>query len=666
MSQGAEGNRVTGERVLVVGGAPQTRHSLAESILQPAGYDVLAAADVAEGMILARELLPDVILACHSADHPTGVELLEALHAAPVDAPVILVAAEGSEALAVRALRLGAHDYLAAPYESGDLLDTLARTLRRYWMKRIRANVPAQLLHANHQLEQRLRELNTLVQIGKRITSRLDLQPVLTRVVEAAVELSQAEEGTLMLVDQATGELYSVAATGALGQVDASLRLPVADSLAGQVVKTGQPLVITGEDLRKIKTRYYFRDVAYAPLAFQETVIGVLGVSNREKSAAFNPHTLQLLSVLADFAAIAIENARLYDATAQERNTLNTILRDTEAAIVVVDTRDAILFANPIACQSFGIDPQMAQGRPLTETITHPQVLDLFAKDARGERSRSSEIALDDGDRVLSARLTAIDDVGRVLITQDITHLKQLDRAKTDFVTAVSHDLRSPLTAILGYVELLNRAGPLNEGQQKFVERIVFSVQSITALINDLLELGRIEAGFDRDYEPVAMNLVVRYAVEGMRHQWESKHHDLQVTAPDALPPVSGYPLRLRQMVNNLLENAIKYTPDGGQIRLALGTQSQFVLLTVSDTGIGIPPQDQPYVFDKFYRADEAIDRFAGTGLGLAIVKGIVDQHKGRIWMDSQPGQGTTFTVMLPTEGVEKREEKRPESRESC
>jgi two-component system NtrC family sensor kinase len=666
MNQRAEAHRVTGERVLVVGGAPQTRQSLAESILQPAGYDVLAAADVAEGMILARELLPDVILACHSPDHPTGVELLEALQAAPVDAPVILVAVEGSEALAVRALRLGAHDYLAGPYESGDLLDTLARALRRYWVKRIRANVPAQLLHANHQLEQRLRELNTLVAIGKRITSRLDLQTVLTRVVEAAVALAQAEEGTLMLVDQATGDLYSYAATGTIRRVDGSFRLPVADSLAGQVVKTGQPLVITGEDLRKIKTHYYFRDVAYVPLAFQETVIGVLGVSNREKSAAFNPHTLQLLSVLADFAAIAIENARLYDATAQERNTLNAILRDTEAAIVVVDTRDAILFANPIACQSFDIDPKTAQGRPLTDTITHPQVLDLFAKDARGERNRSSEIALDDGDRVLSARLTAIDDVGRVLITQDITHLKELDRAKTDFVTAVSHDLRSPLTAILGYVELLNRAGPLNEGQQQFVERIVFSVQSITALINDLLELGRIEAGFDQNYEPVAMNLVVRYAVEGMRHQWESKHHELQVTVPDALPPVAGNALRLRQMINNLLENAIKYTPDGGQIRLKLGTQSQFVLLTVSDTGIGIPPQDQPYVFDKFYRTDEAIDHFAGTGLGLAIVKGIVDQHKGRIWMDSQPGQGTTFTVMLPADAAKKREAKRPDSRESC
>jgi len=638
--------------VLVVGGTPQAR-SQAGSILEPAGYDMLAAADAAEGAILARDLLPDVILALHSADHPAGLELLEALYADPVDVPVILIVAESSEELAVQALRLGAHDYLVQPVEAGALLDAVAGTIRRYWMGRIRANASAQLLHANRQLEQRLHELNTLVQIGKRITSGLDLPTVLTRVVEAAVELAQAEEGTLLLVDEITGGLYSYAATGAIKQIDVSFRLPVSDSLAGQVVQTGQPLVITGEDLQKIKTHYYFRDVAYVPLAFQGQVIGVLGVSNREKSAEFSPNTLQLLSVLADFAAIAIENARLYDAVARERNTLNAILRDTEDAIIVVDTHDAILLANPVACQIFGIDPATAQGRPLTEAIAHPQVRDLFAREMRGGRSRGSEITLDDGDRVLSAWLTAIDDVGRVLITQDITHLKKLDRAKTDLVTTVSHDLRSPLTAILGYVELLNRTGPLNEAQRQFVERIVFSVQSITALINDLLELGKIEAGFDRDAEPVAMDLIVRYAIEGLRHQWEGKHHDLRVIMPDALPPVPGNPLRLRQLVNNLLENAIKYTPDGGRIRLSLGTSSQFVLLTVSDSGIGIPPHDQPYVFDKFYRADDAIEQFSGTGLGLAIVKGIVDQHKGRIWLDSQPGQGSTFTVMLPAQASE-------------
>jgi two-component system phosphate regulon sensor histidine kinase PhoR len=275
--------------------------------------------------------------------------------------------------------------------------------------------------------------------------------------------------------------------------------------------------------------------------------------------------------------------------------------------------------------------------------------LELFEKETRTGRSRGSEIVLEDEGRTLNAQLTPVDQVGRVVVMQDITHLKELDRIKSDFVTSVSHDLRSPLTAILGYVELLNRSGPLNDQQQQFIERIIFSVQSITALISDLLELGKIEAGFDQDYEPTYLNLIVRYAVEGLRHQWEAKEHVLSVSIPDSVPPVLGNPLRLRQLVNNLLENAIKYTPEGGDIKVQLEVSEDLLLLRVSDSGIGIPAGDQPYIFDKFYRTDEAIDHYAGTGLGLSIVKSVVEQHDGRIWLDSQENKGSTFTVMLPT-----------------
>ena len=120
------------------------------------------------------------------------------------------------------------------------------------------------------------------------------------------------------------------------------------------------------------------------------------------------------------------------------------------------------------------------------------------------------------------------------------------------------------------------------------------------------------------------------------------------ILLPDTLPPILGNPLRLRQLANNLLENAIKYTPEGGEIGVSLEEDSGFLVLRVADTGIGVPKEDQPYIFDKFYRTDEAIDHYSGTGLGLSIVKGIVDQHGGRIWVDSREGKGSAFTVMLP------------------
>ena len=256
-------------------------------------------------------------------------------------------------------------------------------------------------------------------------------------------------------------------------------------------------------------------------------------------------------------------------------------------------------------------------------------------------------MVLDDG-RVFNAHLTPIAGVGRAVVLQDITHLKKLDRIKSDFVTTVSHDLRSPLTAILGYVELVGRSGPLNDQQAEFVRRVQFSVRSLNSLINDLLDLGRIDAGFDSQKERTELGLVVRFAVEALRQQVDAKRQTLEVHVADDLPTVLGNPPRLRQMLTNLLDNAIKYTPEGGALRIDARRENDLVLLLVTDSGIGVPPADQPYVFDKFYRATNSRQDFTGTGLGLSIVKSIVENHDGRIWLDSRPGVGATFTVVLP------------------
>jgi two-component system, OmpR family, phosphate regulon sensor histidine kinase PhoR len=638
---------VTGERILVVAASGDLRRVVAEDVLQPAGYDVLTAASGDEGLVLARDLLPDLIIAGSVPPDRDGLALLEALRAEALDLPYILVPAEGSEALAVRALRLGASDYLPPPLQPDDLRAAVQRVLRQHWTHQIEQQAPGQLLTANRKLEHRLRELDTLVRTGQRVTSSLDLQAVLDEVVRAAVQVAQAEEGNLLLVDAETGDLYLYASTDAQ---DKSFSVPVADSVIGQVVRSGEPLVLAGDDLHKIKTHYLARDLAYIPLALHGDVIGVLGVTNYETSGGFEGYTVQLLSVLAGFAAIAVDNARLYAATEDERDTLNAILRDTEDAIIVVDIYDRVMLCNPAACRVLNVTAEACIGQRIDTVVSHEQVCALFGKDARRARSRSSEIILDEdeGERVLNAQLTVIENVGKVAVMQDITYLKELDRVKSDFVTTVSHDLRSPLTAILGYVELLSRSGPLNDSQQQFVDRIIFSVQSITGLISDLLELGKIEAGFDQGREAVSLSLVGRYAVEGLRHQWETKQQHVAIDLPEDIPPVLGNPLRLRQMANNLVENAIKYTPEGGDVAVSLEAEDEFVILRVRDTGIGIPPEDQPYIFDKFYRSDQAIDEFTGTGLGLSIVKGIVEQHKGRIWVDSQGNQGTTFVVMLP------------------
>jgi PAS domain S-box-containing protein len=388
----------------------------------------------------------------------------------------------------------------------------------------------------------------------------------------------------------------------------------------------------------------------YVPLRAKGEVIGILSADNRLEPRHFDQQDVLLLSILADFAAVAIENARLYAETSLERDTLDAIMRDTDDFVIVIDAHERVLFCNPTAREAFGVTRNDFVGRALSDVIRNPEIVALFEKEALVGRSRRSEITLNSNgtERTLNAQLTIIGGIGRALVMQDITLLKQIDKAKSDFVATVAHDLRSPLTAILGYTELLQRAGPMNEQQDRFVEQITSSVQSITVLITELLELSRIEAGFNVDLEPVDLQVITQQSLRDLEHHINVKKHHVEWSAVPDLPALNGNPLRLRQMISNLVGNAIKYTPDDGQIKIAMWSEQDLVFWRVSDNGIGIPTEDQPYVFDKFFRTERAVVEYDGTGLGLSIVQSIVDQHHGRIWLESRENEGATFTVVLP------------------
>src|SRR5262249_391036 len=285
----------------------------------------------------------------------SGLDMLNALKTEGINIPMILITAEGSEKLAVQAMRAGVYDYLIKPFAVEDVLQAVRDVLKRHWARMIKERVPAHLMESNLKLQHRIHEMDLLVNIGKSVTSMLDIQQVLNHVVAAAVDVSGAEESSLMLIDPSTGEMYIRAARNFDEKTVHTLRLPIQDSLAGQVVKSGQPVVLTSEGMIKIKTAYLVKDVAYVPLRVKEQVVGVLGVDNRITARAFDSHEIQMLSILADFAAVAIENSRLYADTVQERDTLNAILRDTEDLVIVVDAEDRVLFCNPTARKVFNV-----------------------------------------------------------------------------------------------------------------------------------------------------------------------------------------------------------------------------------------------------------------------------------------------------------------------
>jgi two-component system NtrC family sensor kinase len=200
----------------------------------------------------------------------------------------------------------------------------------------------------------------------------------------------------------------------------------------------------------------------------------------------------------------------------------------------------------------------------------------------------------------------------------------------------------------MGYVELLDRIGPLNDQQKDFVRRVQASVQSITALVNDLLDLGRIESGFDTRKDVVALDGILRYTLDNLHKQILDKDIALTVDVPEGIMPVLGNPVRLRQVVDNLVGNAVKYTTEGGKINISMQIEGGQLIMAVTDTGVGIPLTDQPHIFEKFYRASNAPKGTPGTGLGLAIVKSIAERHGGKVWVESELGHGSIFHLQIP------------------
>ena len=330
-----------------------------------------------------------------------------------------------------------------------------------------------------------------------------------------------------------------------------------------------------------------------------------------------------------------------------ERSRLETVFNNIHDSVMILSHEQVILLVNPAMCRAFGLNSQTVAGKPVLEVISHPDILALITRVDANDPYQYHEVSFPDG-RVGNAQFSAIQGVGYALTMQDITYLKEVDRIRSEFVHTVSHDLRSPLTSVIGYSELVERAGPLNDRQREFVVRIQDSIQHITSLINDLLDLGSIEAGMDTHREFVQLEGILRYTIDMLQGQIKSKDLNVDTEIASSLPAVRANPIRLRQVLDNVVGNAIKYSHDGGKISISIHSEENQVILQVTDQGPGIPASDQPHIFDKFYRGTNISQDVEGSGLGLAIVKNIVESHQGRIWVESTVGKGSSFFIVLP------------------
>ena len=339
----------------------------------------------------------------------------------------------------------------------------------------------------------------------------------------------------------------------------------------------------------------------------------------------------------------------------RERSQLRTVLEGMVEGVVLTDPTGRILLANDAFRRIFNAQLPVEGRRPL-ETARVPALQEAIESALEADEPVTREIALGGAqDKVIQASLASIresgETVGAVAVFHDVSELKRLERVRREFVANVSHELRTPLTAIKGYAETLRDGGLRDpETAAEFVRVIHRHAERLRALIEDLLDLAAVEQGEARiDLAPVALRDVATQAEAVARPAAAGKRHTLTLDVPGDLPRVLADRDRLGQVLINLLDNAVKFTPEGGRIEVSARPSSGRVVLSVKDNGVGIPPEDIGRIFERFYRVGRSRDRReGGTGLGLAIAKHLTQAMGGTIEVESRPGSGTTFRVSLP------------------
>lgn len=354
-------------------------------------------------------------------------------------------------------------------------------------------------------------------------------------------------------------------------------------------------------------------------------------------------------------------------ALGEERDRFGTVLRSMVEGVAVINTQEQVAFCNEAFAEVWGVRAAACEGKSVVEVVRQPDMLELIRKALKGEEGLHGEFSIGSArPRSFSATVAPIaapkssdggagtreaGRLGAVVMLHEITELRKIEQVRRDFVANVSHELRTPLTAIQGFAEtLLGGALEDPKNSRRFVEIIRNHASRLSSLTDDLLKLSRIEAGMlEPEVGPVRIEELMESGVEAAQNSAAKKELALELKLTSKLPAVRGDANLLREVLQNLLNNAVQYTPAGGRIEASAAVNNGSVIVTVSDTGIGIPQADQERIFERFYRVDAARSReVGGTGLGLSIARHIVESQGGRIWVESEVGQGSRFHFSVP------------------
>ncbi len=534
------------------------------------------------------------------------------------------------------------------------------------------------LEQANKRLEDRIKELDA--ESGP--TPLTELEETLKRLVARISMILQAEKCVFMLFDGDAGEL--VAAKPAVGLTDEQIktfRVRATEGISGEVFRDQKPIILYDamNDPRTIKENVGVINITNGvcvPLVVEKRdeatnkvterkVIGVMHVFNKRYGNVFIQEDVNLLTRLAHNAASVIASAQLFREVVQEKEELEHVIESVYSGLVMVNNNGRIMQLNSSARVMLEIDGTEKLVGDFREIIKVKPIMELIEKSLAEGQEMEEEITIepaegeDATEQIYQAQTALVrgEDqsiLGVVSIFNDITELRNIDRMKTAFVSTVSHELRTPLTSIKGFISTLlqDTEGFYDiETVHEFYTIIDQECDRLTRLISDLLNVSRIEAGRALDLNPSPVNVPeLTDKVVATQKSYTSKHQ-FAVDFADDFPTIVADKDKIDQILTNLISNAVKYAPEGGEIRIAaVKAGPDKVQISVIDQGMGIPKEHQAKVFDRFHRVDNRDTRkVGGTGIGLYLVKHLVEAHGGKIWVDSEPGKGSAFIFELPT-----------------
>ena len=463
----------------------------------------------------------------------------------------------------------------------------------------------------------------------------------------------------LLSPDGAENELLFLDSGGLLCTVDPSLPMPIR-GLRGESYRTGKAVYhndfAQSEWLNFLPTGHVTIDnVLFAPLMIEGKALGLLGLAN--KPGGFTENDAHLASGFGELAAISLLNSRIWESLQHSEASYRTLVEASPDGVLALDADGQIIDCNEGLCQLLGYEKVKVKGNDIRKFLPAAMPAELTAQlRHKGRLEAEFEAVRQDGQTVTvwAKGVARVDKEGKlsqtVLYIRDIAERKKLDELKDELIGLVSHEIRTPLTVIMGGLNTLlseeTRLSP--EEKRQLLQDAALETNSLSYLLGDLIELSRAQANrLSLNLEPVAIRSVIKGVVGKLEQQTSA--HRFVIDLPPRLPMVQADPIRIERILHNLLENAVKYSPRGGEIRVLAKRDGNHLVIGVRDQGVGISQADQTKLFIPFERLENrGLEEVKGAGLGLMVCRRLVEAHGGRIWVESQPSRGSTFFFTLP------------------